>query len=384
MHIVFSMTALPDPSGKGYEVLAYQRIRFFLAQGHNVTLLVASPFRGVGRSLDGFLESIPDTSNLVVKIFRIGLFESCRNLLACFFDYKIPIQVQIFRSREFHIWQKNLDADVSVNVIIRSHLNRVECCQVVVLDAVDSMALNFERRVKSENRRLFKKVIRHEWKRLVPFERGLDDYDLVVTVAQDDLAYFDNTSKKAIPLGVDLGEAKTKLASVDELKFCFTGNFNYSPNLDAAIWLAEALWPVILRHYPSAELYFAGRHSDQLKVSGKNIRLVGRVESMAKFLAGMDVSFAPMRQGSGMQFKVLEAFAAGIPVCATPLGLGSIGATVDKHIFLFDDENDIVDAINRLVSSSPTPETLRAYVRDTHSWERISEEFFSIIENRRT
>jgi len=109
------------------------------------------------------------------------------------------------------------------------------------------------------------------------------------------------------------------------------------------------------------------------------ISVTGRVASIAEVLNSAMVAVAPMQSGSGMQFKILEAMACGVPVVATTLGLGDIAARPGAEILIADSPERFVQSVLSLAGS---PE-LRArvgdaglrYVRERHDWERLNERF---------
>jgi glycosyltransferase involved in cell wall biosynthesis len=81
--------------------------------------------------------------------------------------------------------------------------------------------------------------------------------------------------------------------------------------------LAEDVWPRIQKLAPGAELRVAGRGSDRLG-------LMGEVPSAIEFFQQLAVLVFPLRRGSGMKVKVLEAMASGVPVVTTPAGAEGI------------------------------------------------------------
>jgi glycosyltransferase involved in cell wall biosynthesis len=113
--------------------------------------------------------------------------------------------------------------------------------------------------------------------------------------------------------------------------------------------------------------------------SDNKVTVTGRVASLAAVLNSSRVSIAPMQSGSGMQFKILEAMACGVPVIASTLGLGDIAAVDGQDIILADTPDSFTDAVISLLQSESLREKIGdaglRYVQAHHSWDAINERF---------
>ena len=99
------------------------------------------------------------------------------------------------------------------------------------------------------------------------------------------------------------------------------------PTTAAAIReLADTVWPLVRRRVPEARLIVAGRGTDRLGVSGEGIDVLGEVASATEILRNLSVLLFPLRRGSGVKVKVLEAIASGVPVVTTPRGAEGLDA----------------------------------------------------------
>ena len=110
----------------------------------------------------------------------------------------------------------------------------------------------------------------------------------------------------------------------------FLGSFRHLPNQEALAWFAQKVLPLVLQRSPDARLIIVGadpppRHS--LPYLGDAIELRGFVEDVREPLSRYAVFVCPILSGSGMRVKLLEAFAAGIPVVSTTLGAEGLTAT---------------------------------------------------------
>lgn len=104
-------------------------------------------------------------------------------------------------------------------------------------------------------------------------------------------------------------------------QFVFIGVLNYHPNTSGICEFCDTIWPAIRHLWPAAHLDIVGRSptSDVLSLGTiPGVRVVGSVDDVRPYLLAADVAIAPLRIARGIQNKVLEALASGVPVIATP------------------------------------------------------------------
>lgn len=158
----------------------------------------------------------------------------------------------------------------------------------------------------------------------------------------------------------------------------FTGKMDYRPNVDAMLWFAGDVLPLIRERAPHARLYIVGQkpHSslDALR-SRDDIELTGWVAEIQPFLHAAGVYVAPLRMGSGTRLKILEAMAAGCAVVATNTAAAGLHDDARRHIALADDEHAFADAVIRLLNDAPERARLgkesRAAVQAHYDWSAL-------------
>lgn len=125
-----------------------------------------------------------------------------------------------------------------------------------------------------------------------------------------------------LPNGVDLDFWRRTASKRNSDMIIFTGAMHYRPNADAALHLIESIFPRVQQAIPKAKLFIVGRDpSLALRAAGRRlgVEVTGFVDDVRPFLEAATVFAAPLRIGSGMQNKVLEAMAMEVPVVASPL-----------------------------------------------------------------
>jgi glycosyltransferase involved in cell wall biosynthesis len=184
---------------------------------------------------------------------------------------------------------------------------------------------------------------------------------------------------EVIPNGIDL-EAYTPPSDPRELNLLlFTGNFEYAPNVDAAIFLAESVFPRIRARVPEARLLLVGNAPpDALRALGNDkIAIIGRVPDLKPHLANAAVYACPLRFGAGIKNKVLEALAMGCPVVATPLSIDGIAARDGHDLLLTDaDGNAFAEAVVRVLRDQPLAAQLgangRRLIEERYTWAQMA------------
>jgi glycosyltransferase involved in cell wall biosynthesis len=125
-----------------------------------------------------------------------------------------------------------------------------------------------------------------------------------------------------VPNGVDVDYWQRSARELGRTAIVFTGKMDYPPNEDAALVLAETVFPAVRRSVRDAELWIVGRDpTDRLLAAGKRagVTVTGEVPDVRPYLERAAVFAAPLRFGAGIQNKVLEAMAMEVPAVVSPL-----------------------------------------------------------------
>jgi len=141
----------------------------------------------------------------------------------------------------------------------------------------------------------------------------------------------------------------------------FSGNMEYHPNRSAVRFFAREVWPRLREQWPRLVWRLVGKNPGAVTeyVAGDpRIEVVGPVEDAVSELARSRVAVAPLLAGSGTRLKILEAWAAGVPVVSTTLGAEGLGARDGEHLLLADGAADFTLAVSRLLACTNTRASL--------------------------
>lgn len=195
-----------------------------------------------------------------------------------------------------------------------------------------------------------------------------------------------------VPNGVDLAYWRRDEGGLGRGELVFTGAMGYGPNVDAAVRLARAVLPRVRAVLPDTHLTIVGRDpapAVSALAALPGVTVTGSVPDVRPYLAAAAVFVAPLRFGAGIQNKLLEAMAMGVPSVVSALaadGLRTPDGAVPPVQVADDDESMAVAVVAglRRVAADPTPDReARAYVERHFSWERSGRDLAGLIEDAR-
>jgi glycosyltransferase involved in cell wall biosynthesis len=380
MKILAVSVRVPEDGKKGDQVLSFHRLSY-LARQHTIKLICFGSHDADAAALVK-LEALGISIQLIQwKKLAAGI-----NVLAAAFNTDLPFQCALFKSTAFRRAVNQaliaFKPDAVYAVMIRVLVNLPQNALPLFVDMVDSMGLNFSRRVTLE-RGLKRVAFEMERQRVSAYEANVaKQATLSFVVSKVDQKFIGHKKVKSLPLGINGYEFLKQTGDGLEPSIIFTGNMNYKPNVDAVLWFYSQCWSMLKIALPAVRWVIAGSNPTAEVValrSDKAISVTGRVQSLAVEINSARVSIAPMQSGSGMQFKILEAMACGVPVVATSLGLGDIAAKAEQEVILADTADEFVQSILKLLVSPDLRQSIGdaglRYVKAHHTWDALNIEF---------
>lgn len=166
----------------------------------------------------------------------------------------------------------------------------------------------------------------------------------------------------------------------------FVGRMDYFPNQDAVIWFADEVLPLIRAQHPKAHLLIVGSGpTAAVNKLGerKDVTVTGRVDKVEPYILDSGISIAPLKVARGIQNKILEAMALGVPVVASTLSAKGVDAQIGTHLLAADSAEEWRDRIVELMDSPEHRETMiqaaRERVETHHSWATVMEKMDGLI-----
>jgi glycosyltransferase involved in cell wall biosynthesis len=143
----------------------------------------------------------------------------------------------------------------------------------------------------------------------------------------------------------------------------FSGNMEYHPNISAVRFFRREVWPLLRERWPGLVWRLIGKNPEAVRrfTSGDaRIQVEGQVDDAIRELARAKVAVVPVLAGSGTRLKILEAWAAGLPVVSTTLGAEGLGAHDGESLLLADGGPAFAEAVSRLLACTDLRQTVGA------------------------
>ncbi len=307
-----------------------------------------------------------------------------------------PMSQIYFQNDKLQTWTKNLLAAQKPNVAfvfssvmgqyIAEDPNRP---QTVILDYVDVDSDKWAQYARSKWQPM-KALFAREARTLLEFDRNIGSWATACTfVSEPEAQLFRSLAPElaakthVVSNGIDAeyfspdAVTETAISSVkpDAPSIVFTGRMDYWPNVDAAVWFANEIFPLVKRTFETAQFTIAGAAPNtevQRLGTSDGIEVTGRVDDIRPYILGADVVVAPLRIARGIQNKVLEGMALGKTVVTTNQGLEGIVATPGHHVLVADTAEAIAAEVVAVIEKGGAPEIgreARKHLVQTYGWE---------------
>jgi glycosyltransferase involved in cell wall biosynthesis len=202
-------------------------------------------------------------------------------------------------------------------------------------------------------------------------------------LAQRDLPEPDRLS--VVPMGLRLDEYPAPIASPQPGRVLFFGSFRHQPNVDALRYLLQDIFPRIQAERPQITLDIMGAYIpdwvSQLAVQNQHIRILGFQPDIRPVLAEAAVVIAPLRFGSGVKIKILEAMAFGKTVVTTSIGAEGIEAEAGRDFIVVENAQSLASETIRLLANPALCESIgqraRQFIWTHHNAGEIAQDFLA-------
>ena len=384
MKILVILPRFPYPLEKGDKLRAYHQIRT-LSANNEVYLFALSHDRVEDMSIKEMHRYCKDIR--VVRLSKVGgALRVVRNLFGI-----RSLQIGYWDNgkarRELRQYEAQVKPDVVYVQMIRTLKYAAHSDSPKVLDFQDALSMNYERRMTGR-KGLPYFVLHYEFKMLRSAEyNACGIFDALTIISDTDsqaIPCHKDTEIDVIRNGVDFDYFHPMdMEKRHEVVFC--GNMQYKPNIDAARYLVGEVMPIVWRTHPQATVVLAGAtpKASVRQLASDRVKVTGSVIDIRPCYAQSKVFVAPMRIGSGLQNKLLEAMSMGIPCVTTPLANDSLEAVDGNEVLIGRDAGQLAAAIVRLLDDEGLRNTLAAnanrFVHQHFSWEAMGGQLEAVL-----
>ena len=375
-NILVILSRFPYPLEKGDKLRAFYQLKE-LSKEFNITLICTTDIP-VPKEHEAIVSQFCSS----IHIFQLTKWGLVFQLLKTVFGSK-PLQVHYFYRKSIHrkisaIIARSKPSHIYCQLIRVSEYVKNEHLVPKTLDYMDALSKGMERRIRTEA--WFKKwFYRLESKRLKEYERRVFDYFEHKTIISEQdrklIQHPENHKILIVPNGIDASFFEI-LPVEKDYELVFTGNFSYAPNIEAAVCLAEEILPRIHKKGIPCKLLLSGANPAKrvLELQSEFITVTGWVDDIRESYQRSRIFAAPLFIGTGLQNKLLEAMASGLPCITTPLSNNALGGTDGKNILLAEDIDTFVEKITEGLVIEGNFSSIAAhgkyYIELLYSWEK--------------
>jgi len=179
------------------------------------------------------------------------------------------------------------------------------------------------------------------------------------------------------PITVDTTQLQPIERQPDSNNIITLGTLHYPPNADGIRWFIREVFPSVRKHIPNVTLTIVGKNPPQDLVQlasseSQSITVTGYVPELKPYMEEAAGMVVPVRVGSGMRVRILEAFAQAMPVVTTTKGLEGIDARIGEDVLVEDTPSRFASAVVNLLDDKTLQAQLaingRRIAQERYDW----------------
>ncbi len=408
MHILFLTQIIPYPPDAGPKVKTWHVLRYLVERGHEVTLV--SYVRPEER------RHVPTLEGLCAAVHTIPMR---RSRLADLYYW-----LRALRSgRPFLVERDDLSAVRSqVDELVASgevdiiHADQLTMAQFalpytklqvpspgrpnLVFDAHNAV-WTITRRMADSAPWFLKSVLDQETARIERYEgRVVSEFDHTLAVTEPDRLALVQARQSVssvppdrhppihvIPIAVDTVAQQPIVRQTGSQNILTLGTLHYPPNADGIRWFLQEVFPLIREALPEVTLTIVGKNPprdfrEHAAQDPDHVRVTGYVPQLEPYLEQAGVMVVPVRAGGGMRVRILEAFAHGMPVVTTTVGLEGIEAQSGRHVLVADTPSGFASAVIQVLNDPALQGSLssagRSLAEARYDWQIVLDKLDSV------
>ena len=380
MKIFVLLPRIPYPLEKGDKLRAFNQIKQ-LAKHNEIVLCALSDNPRVNKQ-DAFRTLQPYCQS--ISFIQVTKLQILGGLVSAFFK-GLPLQCGYFYNHK---------AAKKVNKLIQKHQPDILYGQLLrvaeyirhkdipkAIDYQDIFSYGMKRRADIASF-VTRPIYNMEYRRLRRYEAAIfDDFNVRTIISEPDRQLFPHENRNEIliiPNGVDHDYFKPQQRE-KKYDLVFTGNMSYPPNVNAVDYLTNEILPIVWKSRPKTTLYIAGATPDPKvkRAASEHVIVSGWLDDIRDAYAQSRVFIAPMRIGTGLQNKLLEAMSMHLPAITSPLANASLGAKPNEEILIGSNAEEMAQNIITLLNDTQKAEQIAQagfdFTNRVYDWGKATE-----------
>jgi polysaccharide biosynthesis protein PslH len=380
MRLLIVTYRLPVYSGDAPSNTVFNLVKF-LSRRHRVTLLGLATHPVPAQAKERLLQYCHRVEAVEWPRWRAA-FSAARGLAS-----REPLQMWYYRSAEFSDLVTRVIAEEKIDLALGYHLRSGQFLSDLdsiprVIAIQPAQALHFGRRYKLTHNPVLRALYRLETDRLVGYEATLaEKFDSCLLISSKDRDAIDpNHRLKNVffnPHGTDIhsfAPPANTIRDVNTLVFC--GSMRMDTNSNAVLQFHRSILPLIWAKRPETKFLIVGKNPPRsvMKLAkDRRITVTGTVPDVRPFLWKAAVGIDPIRMAAGMQNKLIEGLAAGLPMVITEEANEGIQAPVGRAVLVGNTAEEFAAHVLTLLGNPAQAKALAAeglaFVQAQWSWE---------------
>lgn len=214
------------------------------------------------------------------------------------------------------------------------------------------------------------------------------DWAIVCSQADKDYLIKKGWAKSVmvIPNALDANKYQLPPLNLKEKTILFPGTLNYGPNVDAIVWFAKEVFPLIRAKDPQMKLSIVGRAPcPEVKAlqNKKDIFVFGDVPDILSYYVKAGIVVTPIRFAGGTRIKIIEAGFCRRPVVSTTIGAEGLNLTNRKHCLIADSKEAFAQACLEVMNNEPLAQSLAEanyqYMKENYDIISVSQKLAEVI-----
>lgn len=394
MNILYLAHRIPFPPNKGEKIRAFHQIKF-LSKRHAVHLVC---FVDDSNDLQ-HIDALRQYCATVHAVYRPKWVLQLRALVGALTGRSLSVAAFYSKSVQRYVDSTFLTAQIERVFVFSSSMAEYVLPHGDLPRVMDFVDVDSDKwRMYAERHGVFTRWLYElEARRLAKYEaRVAAAFDASILISTIEADLFKRSVLDCpivvLPNGVDLDYFHPKLSLLASPEtpptLVFTGAMDYFPNIDAVEFFARSVFPLIRAQWQGARFLIVGRNpSSEVRAlqDVEGVIVTGEVADIRTRMAEAQVAVAPFRIARGIQNKVLEAMAMGLPVVGTSMAFRGLRATEKNGVRCAESPEGLAREIGTLFEDASRRHELglqaRRFVEESHRWDDLGELLEKLIVN---